>query len=76
MRDEVAAAVPETFATTDGGTPGLDLPAGVAAQLAARGVVATLVDRCTLEDPELFSHRRASVTGVTTGRQAGVVALS
>jgi polyphenol oxidase len=47
----------------------------VVAQLAARGVEATLVERCTLEDKELFSHRRASVTGVTTGRQAGVVAL-
>jgi copper oxidase (laccase) domain-containing protein len=75
MRDEVAAAVPEAFATTSDGTPGLDLPAGVVAQLAARGVAVTRVERCTLEDPELFSHRRASVTGVTTGRQAGVVAL-
>ncbi|MFI8526514.1 peptidoglycan editing factor PgeF [Promicromonospora sukumoe] len=75
MRDEVAASVPETFATTDEGTPGLDLPAGVVAQLASRGVAVTRVERCTLEDKELFSHRRASVTGVTTGRQAGVVAL-
>ncbi len=75
MREEVAAVVPETFATTDDGTPGLDLPAGVVAQLAARGVEATLLGRCTFEDKELFSHRRASVTGVTTGRQAGVVAL-
>lgn len=75
MRDEVAAAVPETFATTSEGTPGLDLPAGVVAQLASRGVAVTRVERCTLEDKELFSHRRASVTGVTTGRQAGVVAL-
>ena len=75
MRDEVAAAVPETFATTGAGTPGLDLPAGVVAQLAARGVAATLVDRCTLEDESLFSHRRATARGTTTGRQAGVVAL-
>lgn len=75
MRDEVAAAVPEAFATTSDGTPGLDLPSGVVAQLAARGVVATRVERCTLEDPELFSHRRASAAGTTTGRQAGIVAL-
>ncbi len=75
MRDEVAAVVPETFATTDAGTPGLDLPSGVVAQLAARGVTAIRVERCTLEDPELFSHRRASAAGTTTGRQAGIIAL-
>ena len=75
MRDEVAAAEPATYATTNEGTPGLDLPAGVVAQLAARGVEATRVKRCTLEDPDLFSHRRASATGTTTGRQAGIIAL-
>lgn len=75
MRDEVAAVVPETFTTTREGTPGLDLPSGVVAQLAARGVAATRVERCTLEDPDLFSHRRASAAGTTTGRQAGIIAL-
>ena len=75
MRDEVASAVPETFSTTSAGTPGLDLPSGVVAQLAARGVVAVRVERCTLEDPDLFSHRRASAAGTTTGRQAGIIAL-
>lgn len=75
MRDEVAAAVPQTFATTRAGTPGLDLPAGVVAQLAERGVAAVRVDRCTLEDESLFSHRRATVSGTTTGRQAGIIAL-
>jgi copper oxidase (laccase) domain-containing protein len=47
----------------------------VVAQLAARGVAATRVERCTLEDPALFSHRRASAAGTTTGRQAGIIAL-
>ncbi len=75
MRDEVAAVVPETRATTSEGTPGLDLPAGVVAQLAVRGVAATRVERCTLEDASLFSHRRASGVGTTTGRQAGIIAL-
>jgi polyphenol oxidase len=75
MRDEVAAVVPETFATTAAGTPGLDLPAGVVAQLAGRGVATTIVDRCTLEDLSLFSHRRASAAGTTTGRQAGIITL-
>jgi YfiH family protein len=75
MRSEVAAAVPETFAMTRAGTPGLDLPSGVVAQLASRGVAATRVERCTVEDQDLFSHRRASAAGTTTGRQAGIIAL-
>ena len=38
LQDEVVAVVPETRATTSWGTPALDLPAGVAAVLAAAGV--------------------------------------
>lgn len=76
LRDEVSALVPETWATTEAGTPALDLPAGVLAQLASRGVAATHVDRCTRTDTDLFSHRRATASGTTTGRQAGVVVLA
>ncbi|MEL7976223.1 peptidoglycan editing factor PgeF [Isoptericola sp. F-RaC21] len=76
MREEVAAVVPEAWATTTAGTPGLDLPAGVVAQLAHHGVDAVRVDRCTLTDTDLFSHRRATAQGATTGRQAGVVVLA
>nr|WP_130416829.1 peptidoglycan editing factor PgeF [Xylanibacterium ulmi] len=77
MRDEVAAIVPQAHATTREGTPALDLPAAVRAQLAASGVRSCVhVDRCTLEDPELFSHRRATAAGTTTGRQAGLVVLT
>jgi YfiH family protein len=77
MRDDVAAVVPSAHATTRSGTPALDLPAAVLAQLAASGVTQTVhVDRCTLEDPDLFSHRRATASGTTTGRQAGVVVLA
>ncbi|MFP3713661.1 polyphenol oxidase family protein [Puerhibacterium sp. TATVAM-FAB25] len=75
LRDEVAAAVPAARATTRQGTPALDLPAGVGAQLAERGVETARVARCTLEDPDLFSHRAATAAGTTTGRQAGVVVL-
>lgn len=76
MRDEVAAVVPVAASTTRHGTPGLDLPAAVLAQLAASGVRDVVhVDRCTLEDPDLYSHRRATASGTATGRQAGVVAL-
>ncbi|RPF22036.1 peptidoglycan editing factor PgeF [Myceligenerans xiligouense] len=75
LRDEVAAAVPGAFAETAWGTPALDLPAGVGAQLSAAGVAVTHVRRCTLEDEAFFSHRRATTRGTITGRQAGVVAL-
>lgn len=76
MRAEVSAVVPETWATTAAGTPALDLPAGVIAQLGSRGVHATQVDRCTLTDSDLYSHRRATAQGTTTGRQAGVIVLA
>jgi YfiH family protein len=75
LRDEVAAVVPGAYAETSWGTPALDLPAAVGAQLSGAGVAVTRVRRCTLEDDELYSHRRATARGATTGRQAGVVAL-
>lgn len=70
MRADVAAAVPETHATTAWGTPALDLGAGVRAQLAAALVPVTAVDRCTREDQDLFSYRRQ---GRASGRLAGLV---
>jgi YfiH family protein len=72
LRDEVAALVPQTRATTRRGTPALDVRAGVEAQLKAAGVADIRHDaRCTLESPELFSYRRES----RTGRFAGYVWL-
>ena len=73
MRDEVAAQVPRTRAVTRWGTPALDLGAGVLDRLEALGIRATLVDRCTREDPELHSHRR---DGAASGRLAGLVWMS
>lgn len=70
LRDEVAAVVPQAAATTSWGTPSLDLPAGVLAQLQEAGVAARALAVCTHEDPRLFSHRRDGVTG----RFAGVIA--
>ncbi|GAA0554394.1 peptidoglycan editing factor PgeF [Actinomadura livida] len=72
MRDEVAAVVPAAYSTTSKGTPGLDIRAGIAEQLAAAGVTGARVDpRCTIEDPGLFSYRRDG----RTGRFAGYVWL-
>lgn len=72
MRDEVADVVPEAWSTTRQGTPALDIPAGVAAQLQRLAVAVARTDgRCTVEDAGLFSHRRDGVTG----RFAAVIQL-
>jgi polyphenol oxidase len=83
LRDEVAAVVPGTASTTSWGTPALDLPAGVAQQLDAAGVVdVTVHGGCTIEDPTWFSHRAATggrrppgAPPRHAGRMAGVVRL-
>ena len=70
MADDVEAVLPGSRTTTSAGTPGLDLRAGIACQLEALGVSAIDVDpRCTVDDTDLFSHRR----GAPTGRLASVV---
>jgi copper oxidase (laccase) domain-containing protein len=72
MQDEVAAMVPAARTSTRAGTPGLDLRAGLRAQLNAAGVAAVQVsETCTAEDPAYFSYRRDGVTG----RFAGVVMI-
>ena len=70
MAEEVEAALPGSRTTTSRGTPGLDLRAGIARQLTGLGVTAIDADpRCTMDDPNLFSHRRDA----PTGRLASVV---
>ncbi len=70
MRDDVEAALPGSACITERGTPGLDLRAGIRRQLSAAGIGSVESDeRCTREDPQLFSHRRSA----PTGRFAGVV---
>ncbi len=64
MAAEVEAALPGSRTTTARGTPGLDLRAGIARQLTGLGITAIDVDpRCTVEDRNLFSHRRDAPTG-------------
>jgi len=64
MAADVEAGLPGSRATTAGGTPALDLRAGIARQLFGAGVTAIDVDsRCTAADPTLFSHRRDAPTG-------------
>lgn len=70
MQAEVAKSLPHSESRTSEGTTGLHLAAGVSTQLALAGVAGVEIDdRCTAEDPGLFSHRRDA----PTGRQAGVI---
>ncbi len=68
MRADVEAHLPGSACTTERGTPGLDLRAGLRRQLEAAGVAGVAEDpRCTIEDPALFSYRRSGVTGRIAG---------
>ena len=70
MAADVEARLPGSRTRTARGTPGLDLRAGIARQLIGAGIKAIDADpRCTVADPNLFSHRR----GAPTGRLASVV---
>ena len=69
MHRDGADRIPATASTTSWGTPALDLPAGAAAVLDRLGVEVHRVDRCTFEDDQLYSHRRAP----DQGRFAGLV---
>ncbi|WP_088288957.1 polyphenol oxidase family protein [Kineosporia sp. A_224] len=73
MRDDAAARVPETAATTRAGTPAIDLRAGCAAVLRRAGVGSVrTVGGCTIDDESFYSYRRAKVTG----RCGGVVGIA
>ena len=73
LQAQVAAEVPEAACVTTAGTTGLDIAAGLRAQLTARGVAAVSTDgRCPAESADLFSYRRDGVTG----RFAGLIWLA
>lgn len=64
MAAEVETALPGSRTTSAKNTPALDLRAGIHRQLTALGITAIDVDpRCTVEDRNLFSHRRDAPTG-------------
>jgi polyphenol oxidase len=73
LQARVGALVPAAACATAAGTCGLDIAAGLHAQLAAAGVARIGADgRCTRESPELYSYRRDG----RTGRFAGLVWLA
>ncbi|WP_017587300.1 peptidoglycan editing factor PgeF [Nocardiopsis ganjiahuensis] len=64
LQAETAERTPEAASTTRQGTTGVDMVAAVTAQLRRSGVTDITADgRCTLESPELFSHRGDAPTG-------------
>ena len=71
MQQEVMQEHPRAFATTRKGTPALDLPKALIADLVSVGVSYEASTTCTFEDELYFSHRRQS----PTGRFAGIVSL-
>ena len=64
-----AAHLPAAASQTSWGTPALDLPGAALAQLQGLNVSVQVVPGCTMEEPELFSHRRDA----PTGRFAGLI---
>ena len=73
LRDRIAGKVPESGCVTRKGTTGVDVGAGVEAQLARAGVASVASDpRCTAETPSLYSYRRDG----RTGRLAGLIWLA
>ncbi len=64
LQARVAEAVPQARCKTRSGAPGLDIRAGISAQLAELGVHRVRRDRrCTAETRELCSHRRDGQAG-------------
>lgn len=64
MANDVEQHLPGSACRTRGGSPALDLRAGLCGQLERLGVGKIGVDpRCTAEDRSLFSYRRDGTTG-------------
>jgi polyphenol oxidase len=73
LRARVAERVPESACVTRAGTPGIDIGAGIEAQLGRAGVRTVAADpRCSAETADLYSYRRDG----RTGRFAGLVWLT
>lgn len=64
MASDVEKHLPGSSCRTEKGTAGIDLRCGLRRQLQTLGVFGIASDpRCTIEDAQLFSYRRAKQTG-------------
>ncbi len=73
MAEDAWARLPATRSVSRHGTTAIDIGAGVASELGRLGCRVHRQERCTAEEPSLFSYRR---DGGVTGRQAGIVWLA
>lgn len=73
MLEAVAVNRPSIASRTSWGTPALNLRAEARTVLESAGADVVDVPGCTIEDPQLFSHRRSQRTGDPQGRFAGIV---
>ena len=71
LHEQVIASHPLASSKTRIGTPALDLPTALIAELKKVDITVSNSGGCTLEDENSFSFRRNKVTG----RQAGVIKL-
>ncbi len=71
LQQEVITKHPKAYATTGKGTPALDLPGALVAELVGQGITYEASTICTMQSPLYFSHRRDQATG----RFAGVVSI-
>jgi hypothetical protein len=68
MRADVAEREPASWATTRQGTPAVDVPGGVWAQLRRAGITEGYRSEiCAMESPDHYSYRREGVTGRFAG---------
>lgn len=74
LADDVDARWPGAKAQTPWGTTSIDIPTVLKGQLERAGV-GEVVDlgECTLENEDLFSHRRATAGGHKAGRFVGII---
>ncbi len=63
LRRSTDAEIAEAACLRQGDGWCIDVGAGVRTQLMQLGIRASSIDRCTFEDPELFSYRRDRITG-------------
>lgn len=70
LRRDVSAVVPQAWGETSWGTAAVDLTAGIRAQLETAGAEVVLASPCTVEEQDLYSHRR---DGARSGRLGGLV---
>ena len=71
MAKEISLMHPNALSQTRVGTPALDLPRALIADLTSAGISYEATSVCTFENHNYFSYRRDS----TTGRFAGIVWL-